>query len=200
MTCKNNNYPPIYASGHYYSKKEFTFPINAVNQTVNNTTVLKNNSGITLIYFRSGEGSIIINSKPYEIKRGMLICLGSYHYFQIKPSNVSIELMQCRLSYDTFLYMAANPYYDFSEITLNPKPLTALLEGEMLERAENIIEELVDTSSKSRKKENCSKYKDLSQSGNISDRFLHKSGNTEFFLCMRLIGILQKTYQVDFWK
>lgn len=137
--------------------------------------------GITPLEYRShilhkGEGSIIINSKPYPIKRGMLICLGSYHYFQIKPSNVSIELMQCRLSYDTFLYMAANPYYDFSTITLNPKPLTALLEDGMLERAENIIEELVDTSSKSRKKENSSTYKDTVRSENISDRFIHKSG------------------------
>src|SRR5690625_4516862 len=140
MTSKNNiNYQPLFASGDYYSKNKFQFPITEVNQTVTNTTVLKNNNGITLLYFRDGPGSIIVNSKQYPIKKGFLICLGSYHYFQLKPSNKPMELVQCRLSYDTFLYMAANPYYNFSEITLNAQPLTSLLEDDMLERTEIII-------------------------------------------------------------
>lgn len=200
MTSKNNiNYPPLFASGHYYSKKDFKFPITAVNQTVTHTTVLKNNDGITLLYFRNGEGTIIVNSKPYTIQRGVLICLGSYHYFQLKPSNGSMELVQCRLSYDTFLYMSANPYYNFSEITLNAQPLTSLLEGDMLERAEVIIEELIDKTNKSRKKSKTNTQKDIHQRGSITDSDLHKSGNVEFFLCMRLMGIMQKTFQKDFW-
>lgn len=199
MTSKNNiNYPPLFASGHYYSKKDFQFPITAVNQTVAHTTVLKNNDGITLLYFRNGRGTIIVNSRQYPIQRGVLICLGSYHYFQLKPSNGSMELAQCRLSYDTFLYMAANPYYNFSEITLNVQPLTSLLEGDMLERTEIVIEELIDTTSRSRKNDKTNTQKDIDQRGSPMNSFLHKSGKTEFFLCMRLMGILQKTYRKDF--
>lgn len=200
MSSKNNtNYPPLFASGHYYSKKDFKFPITAANLTVTNSTVLKNNDGITLMYFRNGQGTIIVNSKQYPVQRGFLICLGSYHYFQLKTTDSPMELVQCRLSYDTFLYMAANPYYNFSEITLNIKPLTSLLEGDMLERTEIVIEELIDTTSRTRKKDKISTQKDTSQRGSTMDSFVHKSGNKEFFLCMRLIGILQKTYQKDFW-
>jgi len=201
MASKNNiNYPPLFASGHYYSKTDFKFPITAVNQTVTHTTVLKNNEDITLLYFRNGQGTIIVNSIQYPIQRGILICLGAYHYFQLKPSNGSIELVQCRLSYDTFLYMAANPYYNFSEITLNVQPLTSLLEGDMLERTEIVIEELIDITSRSRKKNKTNAQKDIGQRGSMMDSFPYKSGNTEFFLCMRLMGIMQKTYQKDFWS
>lgn len=200
MTINKINNPPFFASSQYYSKEEFQFPITAVNQTVNNTTVLKNNNGITLIFFQNGQGSIVINSKEYQIQRGILICLGSYHYYQLKPANGPIELTQCRLSYDTFLYMAANPYYNFYEINLNIKPLTSLLEGDMLERTEIIIKELVDSTNRSRKKDKINTQKYMGQGENIKDRFVHKSGRTEFFLCMRLLGILQKTYLTDFWK
>lgn len=188
------NNPPFFASGQYYSKKDFQFPITAVNQIVTHTTVLKNNNGITLLFFRNGQGSIIVNSKEYQIQRGILICLGSYHYYQLNPVNGPIEFTQCRLSYDTFIYMAANPYYNLYEINLNIQPLNSLLEGDMLERTEVIIEELIETTNKSRKKDNTI-TKDLRQMGSTKDGFLHKSGRTEFFLCMRLIGILQKTYR-----
>lgn len=200
MTCKNNNYPPIYASGHYYSKKDFQFPVTAVKKTVSSSTVLKNNNGITLIYFCGGNGTIVINSKPYKIQKGMLICLGSYHYFQIRPSGEPIDLVQCRLSYDAFLYMAANPYYNFSEITISAKPLTAVLRDDMLERAEIIVREMVESTSKSSKRNIENTDKETSSSKNSLNDFIHKSGDTEFFLCMRLMGILQKTYQKDFWK
>lgn len=198
MKDKNNiSYPPIFASGQYYTKKDFQFSITAVNQTITHPTVLKNNNGITLLYFRNETGTIIVNSRQYPIKRGFLICLGSYHYFQLKPSNKPMELVQCRLSYDTFLYMAANPYYNFSEITLNVQPLTSLLEGDMLDRVEIVIEELIKATSKSRKKGNT---KDITRKESIIDGFMPRSGTTEFFLCMRLMGILQKTNIKDFWS
>lgn len=198
MKDKNNiSYPPIFVSGQYYTKKDFQFSITAVNQTITHPTVLKNNNGITLLYFRNETGTIIVNSRQYPIKRGFLICLGSYHYFQLNPSNKPMELVQCRLSYDTFLYMAANPYYNFSEITLNVQPLTSLLEGDMLDRVEIVIEELIKATSKSRKKGNT---KDITQKESIIDGFMPRSGTTEFFLCMRLMGILQKTNIKDFWS
>lgn len=200
MTSKNNNHPPIYASGHYYSKKDFQFPVTAVKKTVSSTTVLKNNNGITLIYFCGGSGSIVINSRPYPVQKGMLICLGSYHYFEIKSSGEPIDLVQCRLSYDAFLYMAANPYYNFSEITISAKPLTAILKDDMLERAEIIVREMVESTARSRKRNMENADKDTSSSNNSLNDFIHKSGDTEFFLCMRLMGILQKTFQKDFWK
>lgn len=172
------NYPPLFASSRYYSKKEFQFPITASNKTINNTTVLKHNNGITLLYFRDGQGKIIINTKEYPIHKGFLMCLGAYHYFQFKPDPGPLELTQCRLSYDTFLYMAANPYYSFSELTLAVNPLTSLLEGHMLERTEAALDELVAATIRHKK----------------------KGGEIEFLLCMKVMGIMQKTFNRDMWR
>lgn len=179
MGKKNNiNYLPLFASSPYYSKKEFQFPITAVNKTVTDTSVLKNNSGITLLYIRDGRGTIIVNTRKYPVHKGLLMVLGAYHYYQVQPGEVPLELTKCRLSYDTFLYMAANPYYRFSEVRLNVDPITCLLEGRMLIRTEQVIDELVAATAKHK----------------------HQGGETEFFLCMKLMGIMQKTYNNDIWK
>lgn len=187
--------PPLFASGHYYSKNFFQFPITAVNQTISHTTALKNNNGITLLYFRDGQGKIIVNSKSYPIQNGTLICLGSYHYYQLKPSSLTIELIQCQLSYDTFLYMAANPYYRFSTITLNTCPLTALLENDELKRVEILLEEIIEITNKNLERQKISTQKDVEQIRTNENHISHKIGRTEFLLCMKLIGILHKNYQ-----
>lgn len=168
---KLNNLP-LFASAPYYSKKEFQFPISAVTTTVKHTTVLKNNSGITILYFHRGCGRIIVNSREYLIHKGLLMVMGAYHYYQFKPDSGDMELTICRLSYDTFLYMAANPYYKLTELTLNVDPLTSLLEGGMLERTEAIVRKLALASAKHKQ----------------------KGGETEFLLSMKLMGIIQKTH------
>lgn len=192
--------PPLFASGHYYSKNDFQFPITASNQTIIHPTVLKNNNGITLLYFHKGHGKIIVNSQCYPIERGILMCLASYHYFQLIPSHEPIELIQCQLSYDTFLYMAANPYYKFSKITLNTHPLTSLLKEDNLERVEILLKELIDITNKNQKKEKANTQKDISQKKNLIDGSTHKIGKKEFLLSMKLMGILHKTYKNDFWN
>lgn len=101
------------------------------------------------------------------------MCLGAYHYFQIVPDeNKTIEVIKCRLSYDAFLYMAANPYYYFAEINLASIPLSSSLEGKMLERTEDLLERFIKTTIRHNK----------------------KGGETEFLLCMRLLGVLQHTH------
>lgn len=179
MGKKNNiNYLPLFASSPYYSKKEFQFPITAVNKTVANTSVLKNNSGITLLYVRGGQGKIIINTREYPVQRGLLMVLGTYHYYQVQPDEIPLEITKCRLSYDTFLYMAANPYYRLYELRLNVDPISCLLDGRMLIRTEQVLDELVAVTAKHK----------------------HQGGETEFFLCMKLMGIMQKTHNNDLWK
>lgn len=168
---KLNNLP-LFASAPYYSKKEFQFPISAVTAVVKHTTVLKNNSGITILYFHQGCGRIIVNSREYLIHKGLLMVMGAYHYYQFKPDSGDMELTICRLSYDTFLYMAANPYYKLTELTLNVDPLTSLLEGNMLDRTEAIVRKLSLASAKHKQ----------------------KGGETEFLLSMKLMGIIQKTH------
>lgn len=197
--CNLNN-PPLFASGHYYSKTDFQFPITTITQTVIQTTVLRNNPGITLLYFSKGHGKIMVNSKAYPIKRGIFMCLGSYHYFQLIPSSEPIELTQCQLSYDTFIYMAANPYYDFSTITLNVQPLTALLKGDTLKSVEIILKELKERTNINLKKEKINTEKSMGQRRNIIDTSQHKIRKKEFILSMRLMGILHKSFQSDFWS
>lgn len=173
MKNQNNMYClPLFASSPYYCKKDFQFPITAVPKTITATTVLKNNSGITILFCRDGRGKVIVNTREYPIHRGYLIILGTYHYHQITPESESLEITQCRLSYDTFLYMAANPYYKFTELTLNADPLASLLDGKMLERTEHLVDELSAVTAKHKK----------------------RGGETEFYLCMKLMGIIQKTY------
>lgn len=200
ITSKYNvTNPPLFASGHYYSKSDFQFPIVAFNQILTHPTVLKNNNGITLLYFSKGKGKIIINSKAYPIEKGILMCLASYHYFQLIPSLEPIELIQCKISYDTFLYMAANPYYKFSKITLNTHPLTSLLKEDNLDRVEVLLKELIETTNKNMKKEKANTQKDISQNITLAEDNTHKIGKKEFLLSMKLIGILHKTYRNDFW-
>lgn len=171
---KLNNLP-LFASAPYYSKKKFQFPTSAVTATVKHTTVLKNNSGITILYFHHGSGRIIVNSREYLIHKGLLMVMGAYHYYQFKPDpGYDLELTMCRLSYDTFLYMAANPYYKLTELTLNIDPLAYLLEGNMLERTEAIVRKLSLASAKHKQ----------------------KGGETEFLLSMKLMGIIQKTHSL----
>ena len=174
MTKPKNhiNYLPLFASAKYYSKEEFQFPVTAVSKTITSQTVLKKNSGITLIYFRDSNGKIVVNTREYPVSQGTLMCLGAYHYYQFSPESGPMRIEQCRFSYDTFLYMAANPYYHFSELTLSTEPLTAHLTGELRERTEKVVDALVET----------------------SDRHHQKGGMTEFLLSMRLMGFLQKTF------
>lgn len=172
---KNNNvfYPPLFSGADYYSKDGFRFPVTAVEKKISKTTVLKNYNGITFFYFKNDAGKIIINSMEYPVKRGTLMCLGAYHYFQIVPDeNKTIEVIKCRLSYDAFLYMAGSPYYHFSKINLASIPLSSSLEGKMLVRTEELLERLIKTTIRHNK----------------------KGGETEFLLCMRLLGILQHTH------
>jgi hypothetical protein len=71
--------------------------------------------------------------------------------------------------------MAANPYYKFTEINLGYDPLTSFLDEEMIARTEAAVDELVAETAKQKQ----------------------KSVETSFFLIMRLMGILQKTYARD---
>lgn len=199
MTSKYNvSNPPLFASGHYYCTNDFQFSISTVNQTVTKPTVLKNNSGITLLYFREGHGEIVVNSRAYPIEKGILMCLASYHYFQLNPSTAPIELVQCQLSYDTFLYIAANPYYNFSKITHAIHPLTSHFEKDALKSVEILLDELIEITNRRLKKEKLNTKKTLGQKSNITDNPPHKIGKQEFLLCMRLVGILHQTYRTDF--
>lgn len=111
MSKKSNVfYPPLFSGADYYSKKDgFRFPVTTIEKSVSKPTVLKNYNGITFFYFRNNAGKIIVNSIEYPVQRGTLMILGAYHYFQIVPDEgKTIEVVKCRLSYDAFLYMAAN--------------------------------------------------------------------------------------------
>lgn len=175
MSKKSNVfYPPLFSGADYYSKKDgFRFPVTTIEKSVSKPTVLKKYNGITFFYFRNNAGKIIVNSIEYPVQRGTLMLLGAYHYFQIVPDEgKTIEVVKCRLSYDAFLYMAANPYYCFLEITLARIPLSSTLEGSMLERTESLLDRLIRATIRHNK----------------------KGGETEFLLCMRLLGILQHTH------
>lgn len=173
MTNKDKSGQSVpFASMDYFSEKILLLPITAVDKSISNTTVLRNNQGITLFYFRSGHGKIIVNSTPLDVSAGSLLSLGSYHYFQVQPESETLEYAECNLSYETFLFMAASPYYEFSVITLQRIPLTCLLDEAMILRTERVVNQLVKLSLKPRQ----------------------KSAETAFFLIMRLMGILQKTY------
>lgn len=180
MSKKNNIfYPPLFSGEGYFSKGEFKFPITTKEKTVNKSTFLKNNKGITLLFFKNNNGKIIVNSTEISVKRGTFICLANYHYFKIVPDiNKSIDFIECRLSYDTFLYIAANPYYLFSEITLSSIPLTSHLEGHLLDGTEILFERLVKSTAK-----NNNKFNEI-----------------DFLLCMKLIGILQYTNNKNIFK
>lgn len=115
MTKSKNsiNYPPLFASAKYYSKEDFQFPVTAVSKIVTSQTVLKKNSGITLLYFRDSNGKIVVNTREYPVSRGTLMCLGAYHYFQFLPEDEPMKVEQCRFSYDTFLVYGSQSLLPF---------------------------------------------------------------------------------------
>ena len=85
MTKSKNsiNYPPLFASAKYYSKEDFQFPVTAVSKIVTSQTVLKKNSGITLLYFRDSNGKIVVNTREYPVSRGDAYVLGRLPLFPV---------------------------------------------------------------------------------------------------------------------
>lgn len=203
MIIINNKYnitnPPLFASGNYFRKKNFQFPITTTSQLITHCTALKNNVGITLLYFKNGQGEIIVNSKSYPLQSGMFICLSSYHYFQINPLTQSIELTQCQISYDTFLYMAANPYYKFSKIIFNDKPLISLLRDDILIRIERLFEQLTEATNRNLRKEQIVIQNNIRSQDNLTDNSIPQIETTEFLLSMKLIGLFHKSLENYCW-
>lgn len=178
MLKKQTPYPPLFAAKQYYSKQIDHFPISAVKITQEQPTYLRKNPGIILLYFVSDSGRIAINSRIYPVKGGMFMCLGAYHYFQLLPeAGKPMQLYQCRLDYDTFLYMAANPYYEFHQLTMSVEPLTAAFSGGMKAHVERLLEEFTA----------------------LSVHHKQRGGRMEFLLCMQLVGYLQKFHKDGLW-
>lgn len=178
MIRKQAPYPPLFAGKQYYSKQIDHFPVSAVKLEQAVPTYLRKNPGIVLLYFVTDSGKIAINSRIYPVKSGMLMCLGAYHYFQLLPEEGKpMQLYQCRFDYDTFLYMAANPYYEFRYLTMAVEPLTSLFHGAV----KTHIEEL------------------LASFTALSARHKQRGGRMEFLLCMQLVGYLQHYHTDSFW-
>ena len=85
MTKSKNsiNYPPLFASAKYYSKEDFQFPVTAVSKIVTSQTVLKKNSGITLLYFRDSNGKIVVNTRGISGKPGHAYVSGGLPLFPV---------------------------------------------------------------------------------------------------------------------
>ena len=178
MTKPHEPYPPLFASKQYYSGQIGNFPVSALLREQDAPTYLRKNPGILLLYFLSDHGKIIINSQSYPIRSGMLMCLGSYHYSQLVPEPGSpFRFYCCSFDYATFLYMAANPYYEFRKLTMAADPLTAVFSGRLKIHIEQLLERITA----------------------LSARHKQRGGRGEFLLCMQLIGYLQKHHKENIW-
>ncbi len=177
---KDTRYPPFYASNTYYSNiDETTIPVIAHRQSYQSATALKKNPGITLLYFLDDHGKIIVNTESYPVSQGLFICMGIYHFFQLipDPEKGPMELIQMRMNYHTFLYMVANPYYNFRQLNISSRPLFSQPNSEMNKLALSSLEKLVTSSA-------------LQEEKNNKNRLL---------LGMKIMGIFQKFLDCSFF-
>lgn len=124
--------------------REDSVPIKAVMRRCTVKTALRQNELTTMIFIKSGSGTITVNSDEYALRRGVLMAISDYQAYTIAPaSGETLEYVECQLDYMLYLYFMANPYFKFTSPGLGPCAVYSVIEGENLRTAERLADYLV---------------------------------------------------------
>ena len=135
---KNRGFTQPMTSMDYFfdDGKEQSSPIKAVPRSATMETALRQNDSTTLIFVKSGRGSISVNADEYELFRGVLMAISDYQTYKIKPlPGETLEYVECQFDYMLYLFFMANPYFHFTSPGLGPCAVYAVVKGRRLETA-----------------------------------------------------------------
>ena len=153
---KNRGFTQPMTSMDYFfdDGKEQSSPIKAVPRSATMETALRQNDSTTLIFVKSGRGSISVNADEYELFRGVLMAISDYQTYKIKPlPGETLEYVECQFDYMLYLFFMANPYFHFTLPGLGPCAVYAVVKGRRLETAERLTEYLVISHARGRRGE-----------------------------------------------
>ena len=142
---KNRGFTQPMTSMEYFNVgREDSVPIKAVQRHCTVKTALRQNELTTMIFIKSGSGTITVNCDEYALRRGVLMAISDYQAYMIAPaSGETLEYVECQLDYMLYLYFMANPYFKFTSPGLGPCAVYSVIEGENLRTAERLADYLV---------------------------------------------------------
>lgn len=133
---------PMTSMEYFFSDiAEAREPIKAALRTATVDTSLRQNDSTTLIFIKSGTGTITVNADEYELYRGTLMAMSDYQAYKISPApGEALEYVECQFDYILFLYFMANPYFKFRSPGFGAHAVYAVLD----ETSTNTVERLMD--------------------------------------------------------
>lgn len=119
-------------------------PIKAVPRQASATTSLRQNDSTTLIFVKSGRGTISVNAEDYELYRGVLMAIGDYQAYRIKPNpGETLEYVECQFDYLLYLFFMSNPYFQFTSPGLGPCAVYSVVDDDHTETVERLTNYLI---------------------------------------------------------
>lgn len=107
-------------------------------------TSYANNRDQTFILVRSGKGKALINGLEYNLRPNTLINLGPFHRYRFLPSKgTPLEIAEARMNSSTYVYMIANPYLKYEQMTVPSQPPVVYLKGLSAEIANESMDGLL---------------------------------------------------------
>lgn len=126
-------------------------PIKAVSRQTSSNTSLRQNDSTTLIYVKSGQGTIFVNNEDYDLRRGVLMAIGDYQAYRIKPvQGEPLEYVECQFDYLLYLFFMANPYFQFTSPGLGPCAVYSIVDDDRLETVDRLTNCLIISHEKGR--------------------------------------------------
>lgn len=132
---------PMTSMDYFFSDNaESRTAIKAALRTATVETSLRQNDSTTLIFIKSGTGTITVNADEYELRRGTLMAISDYQTYKISPApGEALEYVECQFEYMLFLYFMANPYFKFRSPGFGSHAVYALLDKTSTDTVERLM-------------------------------------------------------------
>ncbi|MFD1899127.1 hypothetical protein GQR36_01490 [Enterococcus termitis] len=95
-----------YNSTDYYGFELAAGDIEVKEKCITKPTAKKSSLSIYFVLIKNGSGKVQINSQQYEVKRGSVLWLFSYHVYHFSEITEEIELISFKLSLNVLMLSA----------------------------------------------------------------------------------------------
>ncbi len=150
-----SDYCSAYFSRDYFSNVMLPIEVEAGRRSVSSVVPFTQQEDMLLLLVRGGTGTIVVNAKQYEARRGLMMCLSPFHYHMLIPDEgSSLDLWECRYTLGASLYITACPYNALSNLDMPYAPQSAYLTESSTRMAERLLETLESSSRRAPKADN----------------------------------------------
>lgn len=135
----------VFSGAHdYFINNVLPDTIQAHISRIQTPTSYANNRDQTFILVRSGKGKALINGLEYNLSPNTLINLGPFHRYRFLPAKgAPLEIAEARMNSCTYVYMIANPYLKYEQMTVPSQPPVVHLKGLFAEIANESMDRLL---------------------------------------------------------